>query len=620
MRARLLVGLVVLAACSAEAPLVLPAASDGTLTAPPEAAVGDTTSAPSTTGGASTTVDAAGATAPPTTVVVDPADPADPDPPEDVPSTTTVAVPEGPDLERSGDEGALEVLPVLGHQRVAALFVTSAADPYPLSIDEAVEPLRTTATDMVRTFSYGATTVEVDPFGWYQFTPENFCEAMSGRMLRGLHDPSLEADPPDLAGYDVIAVVVEASTMGEFGDPCFPFAGGIADGEPIDLAIGGSTWRARWLRLWNWADGPTPSARGPLWMDGSNATEFDGTWPYTPNPFGEPLTDLAVTFVHEFLHTQGLSSHANATRCAGRLVTGDCGSEAYDPFDLMGYFRSAGLSLSANARVRLGWLTPDRYVTVSESGTHTVGGINDPDGVVAARIDVEGWWGDELWLEHRPAGPWDYPLVDPKFTAVAGGLLVHTRDHLLDTRLLNDPPDDEPIVADLYGAGVDVGFEIRDLGITVSDIRHDGEAGTVTFDVRLDGTEVVHTTPVPVNALWGCHPDQRDWNWNECTVAPGEGAASDHHFLVKDVGLGNWRNLPFAWELVDAPFAFEASEVERMRPDFVVNGWADAPGVRIWFDVPAGTPPGDHDYEFRYWNPDDPSLAGRYPQRITVTG
>ena len=89
---------------------------------------------------------------------------------------------------------------------------------------------------------------------------------------------------------------------------------------------------------------------------------------------------------------------------------------------------------------------------------------------------------------------------------------------------------------------------------------------------------------------------------------------------MKDVGLGNWRNLPFAWELVDAPFAFEASEVERMRPDFVVNGWADAPGVRIWFDVPAGTPPGDHDYEFRYWNPDDPSLAGRYPQRITVTG
>ncbi len=517
----------------------------------------------------------------------------------------------------------MAVLPALGHQRVAAIFVTSDADPYPLSIDEAVEPLRTTAAEMIATFSHGAATVEVDAFGWYRFTPDSFCEAMSGRMLRGLQDPSLHADPPDLAGYDLVAVVVEAARVdGPHAgvDPCFPFAGGIADGEPIDLAIGPTTVRTRWMRLWNWADGPTPSARSPLWMEGTDAVDLVDDWPSTPNPFGAPLDDLTVTFVHEFLHTQGLGDHAHALRCADRLVTGRCGTSAFDPFDLMGYFRAAGLSPSANQRARLGWLGPDRFLDVTESGTYTIAAINDPAGIVAARITVDGWWGDELWLEHRPAGPYDYPLVDPRFAAVTTGLLVHTRHHLLDPRILETPPTDEPTDRALFEVGVTDGFAIDDLGVTVSAVRHDPEAGTVTFDVDLAGASVVHTVPVPVNALWGCHPDQRDWSWNECTVAPGEGAASDHHFLVKDVGLGNWRNLPFAWELVDAPFPWQASEVERQRPDFVAGGWVDAPGVRIWFDVPVDAAPGDHDYAFRYWNPADPSLSGEYPQRITVAG
>ncbi len=36
--------------------------------------------------------------------------------------------------------------------------------------------------------------------------------------------------------------------------------------------------------------------------------------------------------------------------------------------------------------------------------------------------------------------------------------------------------------------------------------------------------------------------------------------------------------------------------------------------------VPVDAAPGDRDYTFRYWNPDEPSMSGEYPQRITVTG
>ena len=461
--------------------------------------------------------------------------------------------------------------------------------------------------DMIETFSYGQVTLSAERFGWYEFAHDAFCGVASGWPFGELDDPSINGAPPDLGDADLVVVVLDIVDRSDHS--CAAPTNGQADPNLTTITIGGRSYETRFMTLFhNSGNGYLQTQR--FFPEQNYDLAAD---PYH-DPSGADLTEFDGLFVHEYIHTQGYAGHATMKICDAGVLTGRCSVDYYNQFDVISSARFFGLSLSANHRSSIGWLPEDRVLEIEADGTYTISHLNSSEGSVVARIAIEGW-DERLWIEHRVPGPYDYGFHAAPFADIRNGLLLHDDNELLDA----SPPGLLPGVGrpTLRDVAATDRVHVDPLGVTISGIRADPGAGTITFDVVLAGMTPTRAVPRPGLFQDGCIP----WNGNPaCTVAAGSVTEVEYGFRTDDIGFGETYDTPFAFEIVGLPFATASTPVSRNYPPPRSDTWSSNPLTLVTIDVPAGTAAGEYDFTFRYWNVADSSKGGSLDQRLTVTG
>lgn len=141
------------------------------------------------------------------------------------------------------------------------------------------------------------------------------------------------------------------------------------------------------------------------------------------------MSTMARNLLHEYLHSAisgPTMEHAKRLDCPESVLAGDCTVENYgDPFSIMGN-PTGVFGLNVLRRIHLGALTYSDIHLIEESGTYTIGSINDA--ASAKKGALIYWPGSNkphFLVQHRTADGFDAFLGDEWLSHVVDGVTVH---------------------------------------------------------------------------------------------------------------------------------------------------------------------------------------------------
>jgi len=157
----------------------------------------------------------------------------------------------------------------------------------------------------------------------------------------------------------------------------------------------------------------------------SSHPHTDDVLTYWNFPDAMDVSNVSRNMIHEVLHTWSIS-HTRSIHCDDRSLGAHCTPNRYgSPFSVMG--NPIGMfSLPIMDRIKLGVLSEDNLIHVTEDGTFTLSGLNDTSATHrGAYIYWPGTQYPRLALQWRNGGGYDAAITDNWIGSVADGLTVH---------------------------------------------------------------------------------------------------------------------------------------------------------------------------------------------------
>ena len=151
------------------------------------------------------------------------------------------------------------------------------------------------------------------------------------------------------------------------------------------------------------------------------------------------LGNVSRNMIHEILHVWGLN-HDNSSDCGDESFGDECQFTMYgSPFSVLG--NPTGIfSLNMMQRLKLGVVDENDFVHITQSGTYTIGGLNDLSS--ETRGAFIHWYGSDnrrLALNFRTGLGYDSAIGDNWLGGIANGMTVHVQsDSASDTTGVSD--------------------------------------------------------------------------------------------------------------------------------------------------------------------------------------
>ncbi len=227
---------------------------------------------------------------------------------------------------------------------------------------------------------------------------------------------------------------------------------------------------------------------------------------YFDHPF--PWTNFDYSFAHELGHGFGLR-HSQGLNCADQVFSlsgSGCSLEEYgNRFDLMAVNQFSS-HFSAFLKEKLGWFTPQDYLTISQTGTYTINPIElAASNKKAAKIRLfDG--SEPFFLEYRRPIGFDSKLASGgDWTSNTEGLLINqtiinpTNPNIFFPRLLDLTPnssvndwEEDVVESSLNG---EQRFTVPEYGLQIGPIVS-SNPDAITFKVRVEPVECVFANPL----------------------------------------------------------------------------------------------------------------------------
>jgi hypothetical protein len=160
---------------------------------------------------------------------------------------------------------------------------------------------------------------------------------------------------------------------------------------------------------------------GGLWETPAGLVWMSFVWEHDETD----LERLAYVLMHEYGHNLGLD-HSNALNCGTTpIATSGCQSMEYgDWYDVMGTFLG---HFNAAWKDKLGWLTASDVITVTTSGSYTIGPLETPSGGMPKALKIQRAPDDYMYVEYRQPIGFDSAFVAAQWQngSIYDGALVH---------------------------------------------------------------------------------------------------------------------------------------------------------------------------------------------------
>ena len=146
-------------------------------------------------------------------------------------------------------------------------------------------------------------------------------------------------------------------------------------------------------------------------------------------PGAMDVSNVSRNMIHEVLHTWHIW-HSRGLDCGDRSIGTSCTANRYgSPFSVMG--NPIGMfSLPIMDRVKLGVISEESLIHISEGGVFTLSGLNDTSATHrGAYIYWPGTNIPRLALQWRNGGGYDSAIGDNWIGGVADGLTVHVNSY-----------------------------------------------------------------------------------------------------------------------------------------------------------------------------------------------
>ncbi len=209
---------------------------------------------------------------------------------------------------------------------------------------------------------------------------------------------------------------------------------------------------------------------------------------YQQGNFSFPWTSFDFVLSHELGHSLGVA-HANGWDCGEMINEGNCNHYEYgNLFDTMGH---GHLSLHFNAFYKelLGWIPPEKIVSISQSGTYTLNPLEIDSEKIAAKVNASGTSLTPYYLEWRKGIGFDSYLNHNKVKKNQLGIFVNKIIHA-------DGEFPFPRVFDMHPTSV--GWYDGDVEDQVT-LNAQESFSDARYGISLDSVALVGTTSISFN-------------------------------------------------------------------------------------------------------------------------
>jgi len=310
----------------------------------------------------------------------------------------------------------------------------------------------------------------------------NFSDDVRQPWTTGFIDSLYDGPPKSLADFYSVSsfgqLTVTSDTFGWFtiANPVAPCTvGTVADQADAAAIAAGVDLSLYTNKAYVW---PQNNATGACRSTGE--MPGDQSWVALQTTCTPTACAARSSLWHEFGHNLALN-HASAYNCNGVVYSQTCTASEYgDSFDVMGCCSTP--LISNLGRLKVGWIPPAQVVTVTQSSTITVTGVNDPASLVY-RVSLGD--GNFMYIENRAQRT---IYENGNGESWPGGTLLFRVAPDYTVHLAN-PPDAFPYSYLLDGSpesntnpqtrGLPVGGSFTANGVTFTNLAFDGINNTV---------------------------------------------------------------------------------------------------------------------------------------------
>ncbi len=344
--------------------------------------------------------------------------------------------------------------------------------------------------------------------------------------------------------------------------------------------------------------------------------------------------NIDSVLVHEYIHTKGNAIHPALLSCnSPTSPIGDiCVNHSFNFYDLMGSSRIFSNILNPLNRNMSGWFdssstriikaTPPNEATQTYSVT--LYPENSTLGHNSIRIDFQGYWASDLWIQNIAASTINYSLRHSSFTNSVNGLLVYQGNMLLDASPAsvqfstgtNTPVRYNPIIGmyehsfpdQLNIALTSDGYIAEALGVYVENLVRHTDDERISFDLRLSPIIPTRKIPVRITSRLPCA--------DGCQIVRGSSVTNSYSFLPYDIGFPDSTN-SWSVEYQNLPEGIEASNSSIATMDDN-GGFSATPFSRITYAASSTVATGISTITIRVCNSNDQNVCQDLNQVLDI--